>query len=691
MFENIRKLFYPKSVAVVGASSKEKSIGYEILRSIKHYGFSGKIIPVNPRAEEILGFNCVHEIKELPDNIELAIIVVPKKFVEESVRQLIGKGIKSFILITAGFKEIGSEGATLEKRIADLISAAGANMIGPNCMGVINTLDNIRLNATFVAEKPEKGTIGFLSQSGALGAAVLNSLRETDIKFAHFISVGNKADLTENQITEFWNEDDNVKILAYYLESFENGLKFIESFLKSEISKPAIVLKAGRSKSGMAAASSHTGAVSAPDFIVDSLLAQAGIIRAKNLNDLFNTAKGFESFPLPAGNRVAVVTNAGGPAILCVDALEENGLVLAKLNDGSINELRQIVNPNGSLKNPIDLLPGATKENYFQTIEILLNDSNVDAIISIFVEPVMVEPFGVVEAINSIRSQKPILQVVMPLPEFWEKYRSESAYKLPLFRNPEDPAIVLSNMLFFERRREELKTNRSEYKRLFKKLSRENIKGNPVNLTYNEARELLNKYEIPLVRERLILPVNLENEELDYPLVLKGINKLVTHKTEFSAVELNLNDRQELLSAAGRIEQSFNKKNLSVEYFLIQPFIKTKHELLIGGLRDASFGPVVTFGAGGKYVEVYRDVGVLSAFATKDDIRQMILSTKIGKIISGYRNETPVNIDDLIGVIQNVALLLIEMPEIKELDLNPLIVNETNDLFALDYRISVLR
>jgi len=685
--ENIRNLFYPKAIAVVGASSKEKSIGYEILNSIKQYKFKGKVYPVNPHADNILGFKCVNKIAELPTNIDMAIIVVPKNFVEESIVNLLNKNIKTFILITAGFRETGKEGAEAERRIIKLINAQKANLIGPNCMGVINTLESIKLNATFVAESPEKGAIGFLSQSGALGAAVLNSLRETDIRFAHFISVGNKADLNENDITKFWNKDNNIKILAYYLESFEDGLEFIKMFLTNKIKKPAIVLKAGRSKSGMEAASSHTGAVSAPDFIIDSLLTQAGIIRAANLNELFNIAKGFESFPLPKGNNIAVVTNAGGPAILSVDALERNNLSLAKLNDDSINKLRRIVNPNGSIKNPIDLLPGATKNDYYDVIKILLSDQNVDAIISIFVEPVMVEPFGVIEKINSLKARKPILQVAMPLPEFWGKYRNESIYKLPIFRNPEDPAIVLSKMLFFKKRKEILLLEKDKYKKLFSIATKKYSIKDHKQLTHIEVNNLLSEYDIPLVKEKIIKPKHLLNQKFTYPLVLKGINNSITHKTEYSAVVTDIKSKDELKISAENIERSFAKNNLEVEYFLIQPLIKTKFELLIGGLKDKSFGAIITFGTGGKYVEAYRDISVASAYSTERDIRNLIASTKIGKIISGWRNEKSVNIDYLISIIKNISLLLIEN-DVKEIDLNPLIIDEQFNFHVVDARIN---
>ena len=423
---SLQNFFYPKSVCLVGASTQEKSIGYELLKTIKVFGYTGKVFPVNPKADEVLNYKCFHSVAEIGEPIDLAVVVVPKQFVEESIDSILSKGIRSIILITAGFKEMGNDGEEREIKILQKIKNAGALMVGPNCMGIINTLDEIKLNATFVAEKPESGSTGFLSQSGAIGAAVLNSLRETDIKFAHFISVGNKADVNETDVLQFWQNDNNIKTLTFYLESFENGEEFIRPFITGEITKPVIVLKAARTESGMKAASSHTGALSGKDKIVDSLLKQFGIIRADNMKELFNTAKGFENFRMPKGNRVAVITNAGGPAIICVDALENEKLVLAKLGDETKILLREIVHPEGSVENPIDLLPGGTAEVFKRVNEIVAADKNVDAVISIFVEPVMVSPFEVLEHVYSIQSDKPILQVAMPLPELWEKYRRES-------------------------------------------------------------------------------------------------------------------------------------------------------------------------------------------------------------------------------------------------------------------------
>lgn len=681
----IKNIFYPKTISVVGASSKEKSIGYEILKSIKNYGYTGNVFPVNPKADEILGFKCWKSILDIEEKIDLAIIVVPKKFVDESIDLLIRKDVQAIILITAGFKETGEEGAGNEKKLLHKIKESNARMIGPNCMGVINTLDSIRLNATFVAEYPQKGGIAFLSQSGALGAAVLNSLRETDIRFAHFISIGNKADVNEIELLKFWLNDDNIKIITFYLESFENGIELLRSYSKSGNKKPLIILKAGKTEAGMKAASSHTGALSSDEKLTDSLLKQFGVIRVDTISEMFNTAKGFENFPMPRDNKVAVVTNAGGPAILAVDKIEERNLVLADLSSNTKNKLKEIVHPEGSLNNPIDLLPGGSPEIYKKTNEILLLDDNVDAVISIFVEPVMVDAMSVVESVNTIKSSKPIFQVCMPLPEFWEEYSNSSERRIPIFKNPEDPAIIISNILQYEKNKRE--------KRIFSKpfISQLSNSGIAEFLDQNEVFDLCKQYGIPLVKSLTVNPKNIANINIDFPLVIKGQSKNVVHKSDLNAVKLNIKNDTEIKKAVDEINNSFVKAGFELDEILIQQFVKTKHELLVGGYRDTSFGPIVMFGSGGKYVEYLDDTQIRSAYLTGKDLDEIIDETKIGRIIKGVRGEDRVDINKLKMIIMGISSMMLDHEEIFEIDLNPIIIDDQNNYIAVDIRIKSIK
>ena len=615
--------FYPKSICVVGSSSKPKSLGYELTKSIKQYGYTGKLFLINPKSDEVLGYKCYPTIEAVSEKIDLAIIMVPKQFVEESIKQLTDKGTRALILITAGFKETGKEGEQEEKRILELVKKSNARLVGPNCMGIINTLHEIKMNATFVAEEPRNGKMAFCSQSGAIGAAVLNSLRETDIRFSQFISVGNKADVTENDLLEYWEKDKNVSVITYYLESFEDGENFIKYFIDGKITKPVIILKGGRTSSGIKAASSHTGALGSSDKVVDALMKQFGIIRADDLNDMFNTAKGFEDFSMPMGNRVAVVTNAGGPAILTVDTLERNGLSLAELTTETKSKLREIVHPPGSVNNPVDLLPGGTAEQFKQVNEILITDKNVDAVISVFVEPIMVPAMPVIEGINEImgihsfgKNDKPIFQVVMPLPEFWDQYRKESKTKKSLFRRPEDPAVVIGNILKFKNKpsnKSRLSSNSVQIKGL-------QFAGNKF-LTQEEVIKISEHYNLPIIKTQLFKYDELKNADLKLPIVLKAVGEKIIHKTELRGVILNIKSKDELIKTADEMINNFKQKNLKLDSFLIQPYIHTKFELLVGGFRDSSFGPMVMFGAGGKYVEYIEDTVIRSAYLTDFDIK----------------------------------------------------------------------
>jgi acetyltransferase len=675
--------FYPDSICIVGASSKPKSLGYELTKSVKQYGYTGDLALVNPKASEILGYKCYPTIGSIDYRIDLAIVMVPKQFVEETIKELIAKKTQAIILITAGFKETGGAGAEAEKRILKLVRDSNARMVGPNCMGIINALPSIKMNATFVAEEPKTGSMAFCSQSGAIGAAVLNSLRETDIRFGQFISVGNKADVNENDLLEYWQGCDDVKVITYYLESFVDGEKFIKYFIDDQITKPVIVLKGGRTSSGIKAASSHTGALGGSDKVVDAILKQFGIIRADDLNDMFNTAKGFEDFPTPKGNRVAVVTNAGGPAILTVDTLEKNNLALAELTLETKLSLKDIVHPEGSVNNPVDLLPGGTAEQFKTVNQILIKDKNVDAVISVFVEPIMVKALPVIESINDIKSEKPIFQVVMPLPEFWQEYRTESKTQRALFRRPEDPAVVINNLLKFQ-------IKKSNTGRIKSEVTAKDFNLNEKSgrfLTPNEVTELCNHYKLPIIKDEILSFNELNKKHIHFPVVLKAVGEKIIHKTDLKGVVLNIETKDELIKTAEEMIWNFSAKNIQLDSFLIQPFLKTKFELLVGAFRDPSFGPMIMFGSGGKYVEYIEDTVMRSAYLTDNDIDEMINSTKIGKIIQGVRGEEAADMKAIKSTIKNLAQMMVNHKEITEVDLNPLLITSDNKIFAVDVRV----
>jgi acetate---CoA ligase (ADP-forming) len=383
---------------------------------------------------------------------------------------------------------------------------------------------------------------------------------------------------------------------------------------------------------------------------------------------------------MPKGERVAVITNAGGPAILAVDMIERKGLKLAELSEETKNKLKEIVHPEGSVNNPVDLLPGGNAETYKKAAELLINDENTDAVISIFVEPVMVKPLPVVDGINSITSEKPLLQVIMPLPEFWHYYKENSQYGKPLFRNPEDPAVVLSNMLKF---------NKVNFK--VSRLNKlQNISGEDFSkgfLPVEEINRLSTMYKIPTAEGVTAVFTELNNIELDFPVVLKADAENVSHKSEMNGVVLNIKNKEELLRSAEEMRKNFSKSGIQLDNFLVQPFIKTRFELLVGGFRDPDFGPMIMFGTGGKYVEFYEDTAIRSAFLSEKDIEEMIMTTKIGKLLRGVRGENPADIKSLKEIIKSVSQMMIDCEFITECDLNPLILTPSDKYIAVDIRI----
>ncbi len=687
---NIKNFFYPKNVMIVGASTKPGSIGYEFINTIKKGGYKGNIFPINPKADEIHGVQCFKSIADVNEKIDLAVIMVPKRFVEETIDELDKKNIKSIVLITAGFKETGEEGEELEKRILRKIKENGARLIGPNCMGVIGADPSISLNATFVAEPIYPGKVGFASQSGALAVAILNQTTKSKFKFAQFVSMGNKADLNENDFLKYWESDDNIKVSSFYLESFIDGLDFIKQFLLGNVKKPCIILKAGRTASGMKAASSHTGALGSSDKVVDAILNQAGIIRVNDVDEMLNTVRGFENYPMPRGENFAIVTNSGGPAILTVDACEAAGLKLANLSEKTKNKLREIVHPEGSVNNPVDLLPGGDAEGFSKCCEILSEDPNVDSIINLFTEPVMVKGFPVLEAVNNVKTDKPIFQITFPLPDTVPQYWENSESKMPLYFTSEDPAKIISNMKYFSDSQKRLTKNKEEYQKLFQIESKNFDFGETGFISQQKVNQLCEKYNIPMIKSMSVKPDELHKIPNDfYPLVIKGISKEVVHKSELNAVKLNIKNQEELESAANEIINNFKLKNYMVEEFLIQQFVESKHEVLIGGFRDPSFGPMIMFGTGGKYVEVLNDTVMKSAYLSDDDIEDMFNKTKMGALLKGVRGEKPADLNVLKQIIKSSSLMMIENKNITEFDFNPLIVDGEGKNYVVDVRIKV--
>lgn len=699
--ETLKNFFYPESVLLVGASSKPKSIGYEILKSMIDFRFKGKIFVVNPKSEEILGIRCHKSIEEIEENISLAIILVPKNLVFESLHSCANKNIQNVVIITAGFREVGQEGQELEKQITEFAKDKNIRLVGPNCMGLINTDEQVRLNATFAAEVPHYSPISFLSQSGALGAAVLNTIKETGYTFGQFISIGNKADVNENDLLEFWWKDDQTKIITMYLESFENGRKFFELAQTVSKEKPVIVLKAAKTKSGSSAASSHTGALATQDDIVEAALKQSGCIRTETIEEMFEAAKALLKFRELRSNNVAILTNAGGPAILCTDKVEYNGLKLSELKDETKTKLKEILHPEASLKNPVDMLPGADAKTYRLATKFLSDDENVDALIVIFVEPVMIDSFEVIKELAEEQKEnpKPILIVTFPLPHFWEKWKQEGIKDAIILKSVELGPVIIKNLFDYHKSKGviqdfELSINEKTKNKISQILSnaKNQIQEYPY-LNSKECNSILKSLKLPLVKSKFFnnkLELKEIENEFNFPVVLKISSRKLTHKTDVEGVILNIQNKKELNKSFEKLYSKLKKKNLLqlIDQFEVQEFFNGEIELIVGAYRDKSFGPVVNFGAGGKLVELIQDKNLAIAPISSDQAIKLIESSKIYPLLKGFRDIKKVDIPTLAEIIESISQLIYEFDEIKEIDLNPVMVSGSK-IKIVDYRISV--
>ena len=401
------KIMKPKAIAVIGASTKPKTIGSEIMQRLRDYKFNGKVYPVNPKGGVIEGFQAYTSVGEVPGEVDLAVIIIPQKFVLDAIDQCHEKGIKGICIISAGFKEAGAEGAQAEKELVKKIKEYGMRCVGPNCLGVLNTHPDLRMDATFAEALPQRGNIGFVSQSGALGGGILNILKDLNVGFAQFISIGNQADVNAETALEYWENDDDVQQILLYMESIQNPENFRKLASRISKKKPIVALKAGRSAAGASAASSHTGSLAGADKAANALLKQSGVIREYSLKNLFSTAEVFSNSPIPNGNRVAIITNSGGPGIMATDAICESGLQIAKIADSTKEKLRSFLPAAASVKNPIDMIASAPIEHYNQTVETVIADENVDMIMVIYLPFLGLKDIDVAKALMEIKAQHP--------------------------------------------------------------------------------------------------------------------------------------------------------------------------------------------------------------------------------------------------------------------------------------------
>lgn len=675
-------LFSPRSVALVGVSSRPDSLSGRLLFNLKRAGYGGKIFPINPKAQEIAGLPCFPSMSALPRVPDVSIIMVPRDAVLPAVEESLAKGVKALVLITAGFREGGEEGARLERAIVARVREAGAVMLGPNCMGLSNTDPQVRLDATFSPVPPRSGGVAFASHSGALGVAMFEQALEVGLGISLFVSLGNSAVVTTADALEVFAQDPRTRAVMLYLEAIEEPERFLAVARKLSAEKPVLVLKAGRTAAGQKAASSHTGALAAQDRAVDALLKQAGCVRAESLRQLLDWARTCERVTAPRGGRVAVVSNAGGPAIAACDALATQGLELAPLSPRTQEALRGFLPAEAAVGNPVDMLPSARPEDFQKALEVVSADPGVDAVVTITVTPPLAPPLEVARALAQAKTEKPFLPVFMTSPEFYAR-ALEVPNLPPVFRFPEEAVEAVSAQ---RRALQAAALTSAAPVAPFRPASLPKVSG---FLPPYQALALIAEAGIPVapwatVRTLQELPE--AAEKVGFPLVLKAFGEAIVHKTELSAVALNIQSQEQLQEEGQRMSQRLAAQGLSPEGFLLQRFLPGGRELILGVSRDPALGPLVLCGLGGVAVEVWQDVALRLSPCSVEDAEAMLEGLKGKGLLGSFRGQPPVDRKALVEAIVRLSALASGVPELAECDINPLLAFP-NGVVAVDVRV----
>ena len=685
--KNLGPLFHPKSVAIIGTNRVKGTVPHDILESILKAEFNGIVYAVSPREKSVKGIKAYKYVIDVPDDIDLAILVFPSSVCHMALEQCGQKGIKSVIIISAGFREVGEAGLEKEKQLIDIARKYDMSLIGPNCLGVINTDPETNLNASFAREMPERGSIAFLSQSGALCTAVLDYARAKHIGFSKFISFGNKADISEIDLLYYLMDDDETKVILMYLEEVSDGVGLMKAAQEviEKSGKPILIIKSGRTNEGASAAASHTGSLTGKDEICDAAFKQAGIIRCDHIEEMFNKAIAFAYQPPPESQKVAIITNAGGPGVLTTDAAISSGLKLAKFSEETTQILKKALPATANINNPVDVIGDARSDRYVTAIKAAFDDPDVAGVFVILTPQSMTDIDTIATDIASIAEgeTKPIYTSFMGEKDVASGIDLLQKHKIPHYSLPESMCTSYAAVYHF-------------HKHLQPKVHRltalENIEGELARKLMDkvhsngrsyipevETIELMQTYGLPVPSGKLATTpdeaVNIA-EEIGYPVVLKVVSNDIIHKSEAKGVELNLGSAKEVKDAWERIHS--NVKLAMPDAFIaglyVIRMITGSEEIILGIKRDPSFGPVVMFGLGGIFVEIFRDVSFGVAPLSREEALHMIEQTRAFKILKGTRGRNPRDLDSIVDAIMRLGQLAVDFPEIDELDINPLFV-----------------
>ncbi len=691
--------FNPKSVAIVGASRQKSKVGYEILRSMIDAGFEGPIYPVNSQADEIEGLKCYPSLTAIGKAPELVVVVVPAKVVAAVMQECANIGVKAVIVITAGFKEVGEEGRKLEQQVVQIARQAGIRVIGPNCLGII--VPSSKLNASFGGTLPAVGSTGYLSQSGALLAAILDMANANGIGFSKLVSIGNKADVDELDIIDALAEDKETKVIAGYLENITDGNAFVNHAERISQKKPILLMKAGVTAAGAKAASSHTGSLAGSETAYEAVFERAGVIRCLSLKAQFDFAQGFAYQPLPKGNSVAVITNAGGAGIMAADAIEKLNLTFAKLTDETKKRLAEKLPPAANLHNPIDVLGDALPDRYEFALGVALDDPNVDSVLILLTPQAMTDAAGTAKAIVDVvkrKSGKPVFAAFLGAEKVAAGNIILRENKIPQYDSPESAALTIKVMneyvRWLARPKRVVKlfpVNRHKAETIIERHLRQDIS----QIGEAESKEILEAYGFVTPKDAVAntaeQAANIA-EQLGYPVVLKIWSPDIIHKSDVGGVKVGLETAQDVMDAFDLMMFRIPKRlpNAKILGVLVQTMCSRGKELILGMHRDPHFGPLMMFGMGGVMVEVMQDVSFYLAPLTAEEAKQMLMSTRTYKLLIGARGQKGVDIDAVAEALQRLSQLVTEFPEIQEMDINPFMVGPQGTTpVAVDARIRV--
>lgn len=692
----LKEFFNPRSVAIIGASEAPEKLGHIVLKNAVDSGFKGILYPINPKSDEILGWKVYKSVLDLPDTPDLAVVVIPYGLVPRAMEEIGKKGIPACVVISAGFREAGMEGMNREVEVLDIAKQYGVRLIGPNCLGVIDTFTP--MNVTFAAGTPPSGPIAFMSQSGALGTAILDwSLAGSRIGFSKFVSLGNKADISEIDLMQAWADDPQTKVILGYSEGLPNGQKFMEVARQVSRKKPVILVKSGVTTAGSRAVSSHTGSLAGSEQAYAAAFRQSGVLRAETMQDLFDYAIGFAYQPLLQGDRIAIVTNAGGPGILCTDALERAGLSLARLEPETTRKLQEFLPDAASAANPVDVLGDALADRYTFAFEHTINDPNVDGMIVIVTPQAMTEIESTAHALGAIskKTGKPILGCFMGEHRIGVAIDILAAqYGIPNYPFPERAAGAFAAMRDYrelasapDSQPPRFQVGDDTVRATFCKVR----EAGRVSIGDNESRDILEAYGMRIPRATLAPTADdavAAADSIGYPVVLKIASPDILHKTDVGGVKVGLSSPNDVRDAFELIVYRAQRyvPGATIWGCLVQEMIPKGTEILVGMSRDPQFGPLVTFGLGGIYVEALKDVTFRVAPFDRDDAEAMLGEIRAHALLEGVRGEKPIDREAVIETLLKVSQLVTDYPQIVELDINPLVVYQKGAI-ALDARL----